>query len=284
MCSRGCGGVQAGPNRRSAPNEPAAGIPGPRQEVSAQRPPSDRGSIRTPVKRRYLKVAVVAGVAIAILAIAAVWYLPPFMRDIDGDGVADAADPFPTDPTQSSDRDGDGYGDNPAGLDPDAFPDDPGEWTDADSDGIGDNADIYDSGNGGVRVWITYLAVAFDCDRDPTSPCDPLFLLHVDSDNDGTIDCAQLTPPYPDTNVLTNPSGASVVCDVPEASTSLKVAIFVSHWTGSDGQPIDYTPESATTSRTYTIPRPFSESHSESGDGRNGYPAQLSWSIEVTAV
>lgn len=69
--------------------------------------------------------------------------------DTDGDGVADGADAFPNDPSESVDTDGDGTGDN---ADPDddndgvadlrdAFPLDPSESADSDGDGIGDNAE-----------------------------------------------------------------------------------------------------------------------------------------------
>jgi hypothetical protein len=72
-----------------------------------------------------------ADVAIAeVLAVGAV--------DTDGDGVPDAEDAFPLDPTEWSDTDGDGVGDNA-----DAFPTDPLEWSDLDDDGIGDNTDAF---------------------------------------------------------------------------------------------------------------------------------------------
>lgn len=69
--------------------------------------------------------------------------------DTDGDGTPDASDPFPTDPDESVDSDGDGVGDN---ADPDDdndgvideeddFPLDPNETVDTDGDGVGDNAD-----------------------------------------------------------------------------------------------------------------------------------------------
>ena len=69
--------------------------------------------------------------------------------DADGDGFVDVADAAPNDPTDWFDVDGDGIADN---ADPDddndgrndtvdAFPLDPDEWADADGDGIGDNAD-----------------------------------------------------------------------------------------------------------------------------------------------
>lgn len=65
--------------------------------------------------------------------------------DMDGDGYGDnasgnMADAFPADGTQWSDADGDGYGDNANGSYPDAFPTDPTQWSDADGDGWGDNA------------------------------------------------------------------------------------------------------------------------------------------------
>jgi hypothetical protein len=45
--------------------------------------------------------------------------------DSDGDEWADSRDPFPNEGTQWADLDGDGYGDNQNGVDPDAFPFDP---------------------------------------------------------------------------------------------------------------------------------------------------------------
>jgi len=47
-------------------------------------------------------------------------------QDTDGDGREDSADAFPTDPTQVVDSDGDGWGDNQQGNDPDACPFDAG--------------------------------------------------------------------------------------------------------------------------------------------------------------
>ncbi len=60
-------------------------------------------------------------------------------RDTDNDGVNDAFDAFPFDPTQWADTDGDGYGDNANGNNSDAFPNDATQWSDADGDGYGDN-------------------------------------------------------------------------------------------------------------------------------------------------
>ena len=48
-------------------------------------------------------------------------------------------DQFPDNPTQQTDRDGDGYGDNPNGSMADEFPDNSQQWNDTDGDGYGDN-------------------------------------------------------------------------------------------------------------------------------------------------
>lgn len=63
-----------------------------------------------------------------------------FDLDSDLDGVNNLADAFPNDATQTTDVDGDGYGDNPDGFNPDAFPNDGTQWSDADGDGYGDEA------------------------------------------------------------------------------------------------------------------------------------------------
>jgi hypothetical protein len=60
------------------------------------------------------------------------------LEDTDGDGVPDALDAFPNDPTETADSDGDGVGDNG-----DAFPNDPAETVDTDGDGVGDNGDAF---------------------------------------------------------------------------------------------------------------------------------------------
>jgi hypothetical protein len=62
-----------------------------------------------------------------------------FDLDSDLDGSPDSVDIFPTDPTQDSDSDGDGYGDNLSGLNGDAFPYDSTQHIDSDGDGYGDN-------------------------------------------------------------------------------------------------------------------------------------------------
>jgi hypothetical protein len=99
--------------------------------------------------------------------------------DIDGDGVVNGQDAFPTNPNESADTDGDGIGNNAdncsilpnanqADLDgdhvgdacdldidgdgvsngQDAFPTNPNERSDSDGDGVGNNADADDDGDG----------------------------------------------------------------------------------------------------------------------------------------
>ena len=62
-----------------------------------------------------------------------------FDIDSDLDGVPDRNDLFPNEPSQSSDLDGDGYGDNLSGLNGDAFPNDSTQHLDSDDDGYGDS-------------------------------------------------------------------------------------------------------------------------------------------------
>jgi hypothetical protein len=75
---------------------------------------------------------------------------PTQTTDRDGDGFGDnqslgatQIDLFPTDTTQWSDADGDGYGDNAAGNRGDTFPNDPNEWDDTDGDDVGNNEDAF---------------------------------------------------------------------------------------------------------------------------------------------
>ncbi len=48
--------------------------------------------------------------------------------DLDNDGYPDNIDAFPNDPTQWLDSDGDNYGDNLNGINPDIYPNDPTRW------------------------------------------------------------------------------------------------------------------------------------------------------------
>ena len=87
--------------------------------------------------------------------------------DTDGDGWSNEKDEFIDNPTQYSDSDGDGYGDNntPGSIFSDAFPVDGTQWNDTDNDGHGDNA------------------FGFEGDWFPNDP-----LRWADSDRDGAAD------------------------------------------------------------------------------------------------
>jgi hypothetical protein len=93
-------------------------------------------------------------------------------NDSDGDGVANNADAFPLDSTETTDTDGDGVGDNT-----DAFPSDATETIDTDDDGVGNNMDGDDDNDGVI-------------DADDAAPLDPT----NDSDADGLANNADAFP------------------------------------------------------------------------------------------
>jgi|GEM_PF-926005 len=101
--------------------------------------------------------------------------------DDDDDGIKDAVDAFPLNPSEYQDLDGDGIGNNAdedidgdgTGNSEDFFPFDANESKDTDGDGIGDNRDN-DDDNDGVE------------DNQDAFPLDALE--HKDSDNDGVGD------------------------------------------------------------------------------------------------
>jgi hypothetical protein len=128
--------------------------------------------------------------------------------DSDGDGTPDNIDAFPLDPTETTDTDGDGIGNN-ADIDDDgdgtndsedAFPLDATEALDTDGDGIGNNADTDDDGDGfsdayesangsdpldansvpsiseeetgGLPIWMIYLVTQM-AEQNPEPPGEP---------------------------------------------------------------------------------------------------------------
>ncbi len=97
--------------------------------------------------------------------------------DDDNDSVLDVEDTFPLDPLETTDSDGDGVGDNS-----DVFVLDPNEWLDTDEDGVGNNADTDDDGDG-------YL------DEDDAFPL--LASEWLDSDGDGYGDNSDVFPMDP---------------------------------------------------------------------------------------
>jgi len=208
---------------------------------------------------------------------------PAEWADVDLDGVGDNSDAFPTDSTQWADSDGDGYGDNPLGINPDAFPSNPSEWRDADSDGFGDNSDFYDSGNGKVKIAVTYYTE--DGTADVLTWGDPYFVVRVDRTASGVFDDPLTSEIFTDTQTLNSPY--AVVVDVPDNSQSLKFSIQVyDSDTGGSYQVMDYCPESDGNYYLHTVPAPFSGSWSYDGsdDGvASELDCVLSYSISVTS-
>ena len=141
--------------------------------------------------------------------------------DLDDDGVPNESDAFPNDPTEDTDTDGDGIGNNTDNDDDndgvadgnDAFPLDPDEKVDTDNDGVGNNADDDDDGDGvldddddfpldsgasdATDVDADGWAVGQDPDdNDDTNPG----IQFVDTDNDGLADSGGLNPDDDDDN------------------------------------------------------------------------------------
>ena len=123
--------------------------------------------------------------------------------DTDNDGVSDSNDVFPNDPTETSDFDGDGIGDN---ADPDddndgvadvsdALPFDATESVDTDDDGIGNNADTDDDNDGLSDAEEGELGtdpLLIDTDSDGVNDLEDEYPLDpnesADSDGDGVAD------------------------------------------------------------------------------------------------
>jgi spore coat protein H len=117
-------------------------------------------------------------------------------NDRDNDGVMDAMDVFPDDPTESADSDGDGVGDNA-----DAFPLDGTETIDSDGDGVGDNADAFPL-DGTETIDSDGDGVGDSADAFPMDPDESL-----DSDGDGVGDNADAFPMDPDESLDSDGDG-----------------------------------------------------------------------------
>ncbi|MHC1709946.1 MAG: hypothetical protein AB9819_06020 [Methanomassiliicoccales archaeon] len=238
-----------------------------------------------PKKNWIIPVIAVIVVIVVILSVYVLFFnnsTALVNRDSDEDGVKDELDAFPDDPTQWVDRDGDGYGDNINGINPDLFPNDPDEWADADSDGVGNNADFYDQGNGKIRIAITRYQG--DGSSDALSPGDPYFTILVDTNSDGIDDLTYTSQVFQDSELISNPY--AVTFDLPDYVTSFKFSIRV--WDSDIGgdQQIDYVPSGSGYSYTHTAPSPYSESWTYDGsDDMEGgeIDCELRYSISVVS-
>ena len=123
--------------------------------------------------------------------------------DSDGDGVGDADDAFPNDPTETVDSDGDGVGDNA-----DPFPNDPSETADSDNDGVGDNADVFPN-DPSETVDSDGDGVGDNADVFPNDPTET-----ADSDGDGVGDVADALPNDPSETSDTDGDGVGDNADV----------------------------------------------------------------------
>jgi len=189
--------------------------------------------------------------------------------DSDGDGLGDVCDSTPL-----PDRDSDGCPDVQ-----DSFPDDPTECRDSDGDGIGDNGDVYDSGDAAVYVEVTYLAVFSDCDT--FSACDPYFVIRIDLNQDGSMDCERTSATFQDQNILDPSSSAWLKCNVPERSESMYVCISVFDSDVTGWEWIDYRPQSDGAATCYGMNTGSVYGDSDTGDGSNGYRATMTFQTSV---
>lgn len=113
--------------------------------------------------------------------------------DIDQDGVADDVDSFPNDPDQTSDRDGDGFGDNQNVSSGDPCPDTPPQWVESAQQTYGCAWEEYDDDtdgflNGDDTCPDTALSEKSDLDD---SGCG---ISERDTDGDGTMDVDDKCP------------------------------------------------------------------------------------------
>ena len=157
-------------------------------------------------------------------------YSDPTLPDgnIPGWNSANGADALPFNPTQWNDSDGDGYGENALGTEPDAcptvegysnldvfgcpdedndgssqsgdlFPDDSTQWSDIDGDGFGDNPNGTQPDNCTMVIGTSYLDVygCLDSDNDGASDTNDLWnndsSQWFDTDGDGWGDNSQGT-------------------------------------------------------------------------------------------
>ena len=139
-------------------------------------------------------------------------------QDTDNDGIPDAKDAFPNDPSETADTDGDGTGNNADTDDDndgtadnkDAFPLDSSETADVDGDGVGDNRDAFPSDS-------TETA---DTDGDGEGDN-----ADTDDDNDGTPDTVDTFPLDETDGALTIEEGPANEDEIQERRKAIQEAL-----------------------------------------------------------
>ena len=208
-------------------------------------PPKSRGKVG-PVLLGSILVLVLVGV-----------YVYPYLKDSDADGVTDANDAFPTDPS---------------------------ETRDSDHDGLGDTKDFYDGGDGAVLVRVTNLEHldTTPCGSIPGA-CDTYFEFRIIWGTEGNQRCEGDSDLYEDQRTLENPATGSLKCSIPDQSSSLTVWILA--WDSPDhSYALDYTSgeNPGTAFVAVEVSFPFSMNYSFTGNGDYGKEAKLEWTIEAT--
>jgi len=161
--------------------------------------------------------------------------------DDDNDGVNDAEDVFPLDPTEAVDTDGDGIGnnadtddDNDGVLDVnDAFPFDLTESVDTDGDGLGNNADTDDDNDGIPDAW------EIDNGLDPLDAQDA----SLDPDIDGLTNLQEYledkNPNVYDVQAMREPRSVYIVAEVAVIGAAITATVAALASLGGLGQSLN---------------------------------------------
>lgn len=208
------------------------------------------------------------------------------VADIDGDGVPDDIDMFPSDPTEFRDSDGDGVGDTA-----DDFPYDSSETHDSDSDGVGDNADFFDEGNGGVKISIDRFEFeGYNASYHRVKYCpDAWFQILVDCDVDGEYEHVFESEIF--TCVERLESFFEAVLDLDDMASALRFSIIAYDVWDTDNNEIvdyevlDYMPSDGLKVGEQTLDLPCTCTWTYCGEGDCDTPdCSLEYSISTEAV
>lgn len=206
--------------------------------------------------------------------------------DIDGDGVPDDIDAFPSDPNEFRDSDGDGVGDVA-----DLFPYDSSETEDSDMDGTGDNADFFDEGNGGVKISIDRFEFeGYDSSYHRIKYCpDALFRIFVDSDGDGEYEHVFESDIYYCVERLE--CFFDAVVDMNETASFIRFSIIAFDVWDTDNNEVldyevlDYMPQDGQKTDEQTLELPCTCSWTYCGEGDYDTPdCSLEYSVSTLAV